>query len=120
MSHSQPARPVRVQRRRSKGWRMPPNTASVCRPGPFGNPFRLGAPLEDVDRALRTAAGLPAGGTLTAATAVQLYRHWLLHTPEGGAILQRAEKELPGKNLACYCSLEGPCHADVLLEVVNG
>lgn len=26
---------------------------------------------------------------------------------------------LRGKNLACWCSLDGPCHADVLLEIAN-
>lgn len=27
---------------------------------------------------------------------------------------------LRGRNLACWCALDQPCHADVLLEVVNG
>lgn len=31
--------PERVQLSRAKGWRMPPNTVKVCRPGPWGNPF---------------------------------------------------------------------------------
>lgn len=26
---------------------------------------------------------------------------------------------LRGKNLACWCSLDKPCHADVLLELAN-
>lgn len=28
-------------------------------------------------------------------------------------------KELRGKNLACWCALDQPCHADVLLEIAN-
>lgn len=32
-------KPVRIQRKRTKGWRMPPNTVAVGRPGYFGNPF---------------------------------------------------------------------------------
>lgn len=28
--------------------------------------------------------------------------------------------ELRGRDLACYCPLDGPCHADVLLVVANG
>lgn len=31
--------PVRIQRKRTKGWRMPEGAISVCRPGPYGNPF---------------------------------------------------------------------------------
>ena len=27
--------------------------------------------------------------------------------------------ELRGKNLACWCPLDQPCHADVLLEIAN-
>jgi hypothetical protein len=27
--------------------------------------------------------------------------------------------ELRGKNLACWCPLNQPCHADVLLELAN-
>jgi hypothetical protein len=33
--------PIRIQRKRAKGWRMPPNTISVCRPGEWGNPHRI-------------------------------------------------------------------------------
>ncbi len=28
--------------------------------------------------------------------------------------------ELRGKDLACWCPLDQPCHADVLLEIANG
>ena len=28
-------------------------------------------------------------------------------------------RELRGKDLACWCPLDQPCHADVLLEIAN-
>ncbi len=31
--------PQRIQRQRVRGWRMPDNTVSVCRPSKWGNPF---------------------------------------------------------------------------------
>jgi len=34
--------PKRIQRKRTKGWKMPPNTISVTRPGRFGNKFIIG------------------------------------------------------------------------------
>lgn len=34
--------------------------------------------------------------------------------------LETIRKELRGKNLACWCPIAGPCHADVLLEIANG
>jgi hypothetical protein len=29
------------------------------------------------------------------------------------------KRELRGRDLACYCPLDEPCHADVLLAVAN-
>lgn len=36
-------KPQRIQRQRTKGWRMPPNTVYVGRPSIFGNPFSADA-----------------------------------------------------------------------------
>lgn len=33
--------------------------------------------------------------------------------------LDQIREELRGKNLACWCPLDQPCHADVLLELAN-
>lgn len=37
--------PRRIQRKRTKGWKMPENTVYVGRPTKWGNPWRVG----DVD-----------------------------------------------------------------------
>lgn len=94
--------PKRVQLSRRKGWRMPPDTKSVARPGPWGNPFRVGRPGPD--------------GTIVAsiAEAVALYRTHVVGPPPG-----HDYAELRGRDLACWCPLDGPCHADVLLERAN-
>jgi site-specific DNA-methyltransferase (adenine-specific) len=34
-------------------------------------------------------------------------------------VIQAAHAKLRGLNLACWCPLDEPCHADVLLEVAN-
>lgn len=100
--------PVRVQLRRSKGWRMPPNTVSVARPTVYGNPFRVGAL-----------------GVSDAAAAVEKFRR-LVSKPDDKqedrhAFLTpaRIRQDLSGKNLACWCPIDAPCHADVLLELAN-
>lgn len=102
--------PIRIQRRRTKGWKMPPNTVSVCRPGKWGNPFRVAPAFESEE------VKFPA---VTAESAVELYREWiaraLLQWPSTADPLA----ELRGKNLACWCQLHCPCHADVLLELAN-
>jgi hypothetical protein len=34
--------------------------------------------------------------------------------------VEDVRRELAGKDLACWCPLDQPCHADVLLEIANG
>jgi len=41
--------------------------------------------------------------------------HWQII--RGG--LRNMLPELRGKDLACWCPLDKPCHADVLLEIAN-
>jgi hypothetical protein len=33
--------------------------------------------------------------------------------------IEDTRRELRGRDLACYCPLDEPCHADVLLAVAN-
>lgn len=107
--------PKRIQRRRTKGWRLPPNTVCVTRPGKWGNPYSLAV----------------------------TFRWWLMTPqpqtdppcdPARDRILADIE-ELRGKDLACWCGLcekhrDGlplgehcpdcpACHADILLELAN-
>jgi hypothetical protein len=74
---AEPARPIRIQRRRTPGWRKPPNTVCVNRitkdrPGKRGNPFTV----EEYGRE----------------EAIRRYREW---------IAGKDLSELRGKNLAC-------------------
>lgn len=112
--------PVRIQMKRTKGWRMPPNTVKVDRTTKWGNPFTA--------EGAREAGYLGDAGELSArcvsAFRVWLGRHWQINwagsesAARRGAILEGIA-ELRGKNLACWCPLDKPCHADVLLELAN-
>lgn len=108
--------PERVRLSRRKGWTMPPNTVKVSRPGKWGNPFTVTTNL---------APGKMVGGAWgyvavpTAEDAVACYREmFTLPGPRADA-LRAALPELRGKNLACWCRLDQPCHADVLLDLAN-
>jgi hypothetical protein len=106
-------RPVRVQLRRSKGWQMPENTVVVSRPGPLGNPFivgRHGTRAECV-RFYR----LMLGGTLLISCDAETFLAQRAYRERLASLLP----DLRGKNLACWCPLDSPCHADVLLEIAN-
>ena len=87
--------PKRIQRRRTAGWRMPENAKSVARPSRWGNPFKV----EDSHQA-----------------AVDQFTQWV---EQQGDLMQAIRSELRGRDLACYCKPEQPCHADVLLRIAN-
>lgn len=107
--------PQRIQLRRVKGWRMPPNTVVVSRPSKWGNPWTVEecGSAEEAVRMFR--ARLPGAPLFEPAPHPESYM---------GRIIARLP-ELRGKNLACWCPLvdrEGrpvPCHADILLELAN-
>ncbi len=124
--HTEMTAPKRIQRRRTKGWRMPEDAVYVGRPSGFGNPYRVGGfyILGDMFAfPIPTARsvegdighGLRVQQCRTAEQAVVWFQAWALHA-FGPAELRR----LQGKNLACWCHTEQPCHADVLLELANG
>lgn len=109
-------RPIRVQLSRAKGWRMPPNTVRVARPGKWGNRFRIG----DIAEVWGDPGVVKFVPIRDAATAVHLFEQWVrLHLEQHPGIMRPALDELRGKNLACFCKLGTPCHADVLLRLAN-
>ena len=101
--------PTRIQRKRTKGWRMPANTVYVGRPTKWGNPFVCRTRGEAVTQFLWKLTVIamndelyPPPGTNTSRLTYTYIRN-----------------ELHGKNLACWCPLDQPCHADVLLAIAN-
>jgi Domain of unknown function (DUF4326) len=101
-------KPIRLRLSRVTGFKLQQHSQAtnglparvVVRPGKWGNHAAKQASL------------------LTGAEAVEVFRYWIenIAGPEWKA---EAIQELRGKNLACFCRLDVPCHADVLLELVN-
>ena len=92
--------PKRIQRKRTKGWKMPDNAVYVGRPTRYGNPFKIG----DVHPVF--------GRPMDADDVCQMY--------EWGMVNVKPDlSELRGKDLACWCPLDSPCHADILLKLAN-
>lgn len=90
--------PQRVQLHRTRGWRKPEGAVVVARPSKWGNPFRIRPAVE----AVRAFAWAVDAGLCDVPSPEQI------------------RTELRGKDLACWCPLDQPCHADVLLEIANG
>lgn len=83
---------------------MPPGTIYVGRPTRWGNPWKVGEP--------HPLFGWP----MNADEVVALYRG----AAEPHALLIAAMYDgLRGHDLACWCPLSQPCHADVLLDLAN-
>lgn len=72
---------------------MPANTVNVARPNPHGN--YAGPTRADFERDIAEMSNADR------------------------AFFMDRVAELRGKNLACWCALDAPCHADVLLELAN-
>lgn len=94
--------PKRIQRKRSKGWRMPEGAVYVGRPTRWGNPYKIGFLCVDAQEAVDTFAGQLL---VMQKDDPEYFRRWLA--------------PLKGKDLACWCPLDKPCHADVLLRLAN-
>jgi hypothetical protein len=93
--------PKRVQRKRSKGWRMPAGAVYVGRPTIWGNPWR-------------------AGRDGTPVECVAKYRELVAEKNIWTEPNKRSIREhLAGKDLVCWCKPGQPCHADILLELAN-
>lgn len=129
--------PERIQLRRTKGWRKPEGATTVARPSRWGNPYRVGqwvadpvneynpiaARYEERPSWLAPGRHLRIGITgrryetyvyqiVTPQQAVDLFRRWWEF--EGFDVAP-----LRGRDLACWCPLDQPCHGDVLLDLAN-
>lgn len=121
MTSSTPIAPRRIQRRRTRGWTLAAETTNpagaviVSRPSRWGNPCRIGVMQE-------------MGYEDPHAAAAGSYRAWLngdrADAPTDEADLRRERiltdlHLLCGRDLACTCQLDQPCHADTLLLRAN-
>lgn len=91
--------PKRIQRKRTKGWRKPLDAVIVDRTSQWGNDFVVG-----VDG--------------TREECIAKYREYFIK-PTLQVYGMAYFEELRGKDLACWCPLDQPCHADILLELAN-
>lgn len=80
--------------------RVPEGAVKVTRPGRWGNPHPIGKPCK-----------FCGGAVHDRLESIARFRQ------EVDA--EAVRRELKGKDLACWCRPDEPCHADVLLEIAN-
>lgn len=112
--------PRRIQRRRSRGWRMPEGAVYVGRPSAWGNPYRVIRASESVWVVEHQGCVVKRFATGREARAYAVLR-LAADLKTGGApwTAEAVRERLEGRDLACWCSLDEPCHADLLLALAN-
>jgi hypothetical protein len=119
--------PQRVRLSRAKGYRKPDGAIVVARPSKWSNPFKAGERVARGDwrfdhyvRDMRLSGVEDLDGFIAltisdVARIVTIYERWLGEQPS----LMLSLDELHGRDLACWCPLDRPCHADALLNLAN-
>lgn len=111
-------KPIRIRLSRARGFRLQAVSdainglpaVNVARPSKWGNPFKVAPAFESAE------CKFPE---ITQKGAVSLFRERYEMALSQYQHTRDAMAELRGKNLACWCGPDEPCHADVLLEMAN-
>ena len=117
-------KPIRIQRKRIKGWIKPIGAVNCTRPGKYGNPFAVEKygrqAAVDLYRCLLTKCvsiyDMPFIAQEDAFNS-EIIKAYDNSTAE--SLEDMIKQELGGKDLMCWCALDQPCHADVLLSICN-
>lgn len=123
--------PIRIQRKRVKGWKKPEGCINVSRPSKYSNPYKLsGDMIYGYAGHRRTILNpwifIEVVGAITAnERLIKLFEDWVNGSEEHDIItcpytIEDIKRELKGRNLMCFCKEGEICHADVLLKIANG
>ncbi len=125
------SQPVRIQRKRTKGFKMPAGSVSITRPGNWGNPFTVEEEKEELIIQQEKVDGFysPALVEKKARERVVQKFHDMMADPYSHKVLPQIRErfiymrtnleQLTGKDVGCFCSLDQQCHGDVLLKLAN-
>lgn len=117
-------KPIRIQRKRTAGFNMQAQSpdgravVSVCRPGKWGNPFTL-EQFYASHNAVTVAHQAQWRPHFNGAARDAFVEHMGEMKRNRPAAWAAFIIPLIGKHLACFCPLDAPCHADVLLRLAN-
>lgn len=116
--------PRRIQMSRQRPWRADnPDAVIVARPTRWGNPWRIepGPRTRALIRHADTGYVWAHPSLMKArAVAVVAYRCSIDDEHDDTVpTVDEIRRELAGRDLACWCPLDQPCHADALLNIAN-
>ena len=108
--------PIRLQLSRRRGFNLQKLSrdtnglpaVNCARPSKFGNPHKV----EDAMR------NLHCDKAEAVRACVRAFADWT-KDKHASDFVKLVKKELRGKNLACFCRADSPCHVNVLLKIAN-
>lgn len=119
--------PQRIQRQRVRDWQLPAGTVIVDRTTKWANPIYtadVAGQYPSLDQ-VQVARLVVRDFEVLATRGVLSFPNWQHSGGRRGPVswtypsLDEIRSALAGKDLACWCPLDRPCHADVLLELAN-
>jgi hypothetical protein len=116
-------KPKRIQRKRTKGWRMPERTLCVSRPGVWGNPYSIkefgGLSLPLFRNTVKGIWDPSLFDGKPDALLTSAYRqHRAFVSKFARHPLDVLRDILPAYDyVACWCKETAACHGDILLEL---
>lgn len=99
--------PKRIQRTRSKGAKLPPNTVCISRGTRYGNRFKVGDVNTDT------------GAMITLEKCLEYFEFELRRKYQGDALAEFLAPIREADYIACWCRIDRPCHGDILLRLAN-
>jgi hypothetical protein len=120
----------RLRRDKFFGWKCPPNARYVGRPSLWGNRFKVGETFHNYD--LLVEIGYFKNNTVSylkrmeirnrglfvedLKNCLSLYRLWLDYVLKKYPDKYKLEELCKYEYLVCFCKIDSPCHADILIE----
>lgn len=101
----------RIRLSRKKDFKLPPGAINAARPGPWGNPFIVGVDGTQAE-CVRLHLLLLAGYFCLTKTNVDAQKAHYAHVKKNVA-------SLIGKQIACWCAPDKPCHVDNLIAATK-
>lgn len=114
--------PRRIRLSRKAGWRKPSCAIVVARPSRWGNPYKVEQADHEIYVVHHTPSDYRLGRFHTKAEATKHAVDCFAEDLDQGGLAVSPDEvfwALSGYDLACWCPLDEPCHADVLLEFAN-
>lgn len=119
-------KPKRIQRKRTKGFRLPARTLCVSRPSIWGNPYsfeefgKLALPLfRNTVLGVWNPALFDGESDAKRLLAYDLHRQWQRRFAYRDPLDTLRPTLSEYDFIACWCKEGEPCHADILLDLAN-